>query len=180
MSLGADPPSMIQAIRRLTFAVWAVVLALALNIVALLWTSFLPNVIANQVNRAILGEKSFASRPQVDEFNGFSDWTVEKQIQKSSVIAITTFKKDSGKLTSIITSIPKQDADTSFNYQLGDEYVRGNRFPRENTDYGDGEVIFFTGSPPMMRLSWSYADGRIGGLGEMPMAKFIELIKASE
>jgi hypothetical protein len=61
-----------------------------------------------------------------------------------------------------------------------DEYARGNRFPRENTEYGDGEVIFFTGSPPMMRLSLTYADGRIGGLSDMPVAKFTKLVKASK
>jgi hypothetical protein len=32
----------------------------------------------------------------------------------------------------------------------------------------------------MMRLSLTYADGRIGGLGDMPVAKFTELVKASK
>lgn len=180
MNSDADEIKVARAIRRLTLAVWAVFLALMINAVALVWTNLLPNVIANHINAALLGEKSLMSHRPVDEFNGFSDWTVEKQIQSASVIAITTFKKDGGKLISIITAIPKQAAGNAFNYQIGDEYARGTRYERENMEYGDGEVIFFTGSPPMMRLSMTYANGRVTGLGDIPIAKLNELINASK
>jgi hypothetical protein len=152
---------------------------LLLNTVALVWTSLLPVALAKRISDSLPNVTSSLDYSFKDEFEGFHDWPIEKKIQSASVIAITTYKKEEdGRLKSIITSIPKQPEGGTFNYKIGDEYVPGGRYPRANTQYGDGDVIFFTGSPPMMRLSYSYAEGRIGGMGELPVEKLNELIKA--
>jgi hypothetical protein len=177
MNLPADQAPSTRAIRRLTIAVWALVIALLLNVAAFVSTSLLPVVLAKRISDSLPSVTSSFDYSSKDEFEGFHEWPIEKKIQSASVIAITVYKKEGESLKSIITSIPKQSESTPFNYKVGDEYAPGSRFPRENTLYGDGEVIFFTGSPPVMRLSYTYSKGRIGGAGDLPVEKLGELIR---
>jgi hypothetical protein len=39
-------------------------------------------------------------------------------------------------------------------------------------NYGDGVVIFFTGSPASMSMSMSFSGDRIHGLGDIPLQLF--------
>jgi hypothetical protein len=55
-----------------------------------------------------------------------------------------------------------------------DEYSAASYYPKQGTSHGDGIVIFFDGSPAMMRLSMSYSGDRIQSLGDMPL----ELLRA--
>jgi hypothetical protein len=168
MGPSTDQAANTQAVQKLTVAIWALVAVALLNAAAALYAS-LPL-------RLYPFYDGGAPSSQHDAFADFNDLPVEKQIQSASVIAITTYKKEDGKLKSIITSIPKLASNIEFNYKVGDEYARASRFPRENTSYGDGEVIFFTGSPAMMRISASYENGRIYGMGDMPIEKLSQLI----
>ena len=104
-----------------------------------------------------------------DPLANFYAWPLEKQIQSASVIALTRFAQDGPRIKSTITEILKMAPDTTFNYRIGDEYARGSRYVRENTSYGDGEVIFFTGSPATMRYSSTYENDRLLGLGDLPI-----------
>lgn len=36
---------------------------------------------------------------------------------------------------------------TAFYYRVGDEFRRGSEQIRDNTDYGNGQILFFVGSP---------------------------------
>jgi hypothetical protein len=180
MNLPADQTPSTQAIRRLTSAVWALVVALLLTIAAQVWTSMLPVVLAKKISDSLPSVMSSFDHSSGDEFAGFHDWPIEKKIRSASVIAITTYRKEGGMLKSIVTSIPKQSQSTTFDYKIGDEYAPESRYPRENTQYGDGAIIFFTGSPPVMRLSYSYSDGRVGGAGDIPVEKLGELIKGQK
>ena len=100
----------------------------------------------------------------------FRDLSVDDQIKQSSVIVIAIFQKaDNGKNKSIITEILKQDTNTEFYYSIGDEY--SPPFPHDNF-YGDGEVIFFTGSPAEVKRAVSFYGNRIHGLGNIPIELF--------
>lgn len=159
-----------QTIRKLTTAVWAVAIALTLNVLATLYVGFALSPFGS-------AETSLSmSVPYRDELAGFHEWPVEKKIKAASVVAVTIHRNEDGKIKSIISAIPKQLPGTTFHYHVGDEYMPASRMPPENTSFGDGEVIFFTGSPAMMRYSASYTGSRIGGLGDMPLDAFIELV----
>jgi hypothetical protein len=159
-----------QTIRKLTTAVWAVAIALTLNVLATLYVGFALSPFG-------LAETSLSmSVPYRDELAGFHEWPVEEKIKAASVVAVTIHTNEDGKIRSIISAIPKQSPGTTFAYHVGDEYMPAGHMPRENTFYGDGEVIFFTGSPARMRYSSSYTDGRIGGFGDMPLDAFVESV----
>ena len=172
MESAADLASITPAIRKLTIAVWALVIVASLNLVAMLYRASVPRTFPFAG-----GIISSADFPSGDEFANFHELPLEKQVQSASVIAFTTYKKEDGKLKSVITSIPKQTPGATFNWHVGDEYTPSIRYPRENTTYGEGEVMFFTGSPPMMRYSATYSDGRVSGLGDIPVQKLTEVIQ---
>ena len=54
---------------------------------------------------------------------------------------------DDGKSRAVISEILKQEPGTMFYYRVGDEYPNASFYPQDNSNYGDGVVIFFTGSP---------------------------------
>jgi hypothetical protein len=115
-----------------------------------------------------------------EEFNNFHDWPVEKQIQTASVIAIAKYQKSDSTLKCIISEILKQKPGTAFYDKVGDEFPHGNQHIRENTTYGDGQIIFFTGSSATFRYSCSFTGDRVGGLGDIPLNRLRELIQKSK
>jgi len=171
MESNTDRDSITPAIRNLTIAVWALVIVVSLSLLATLYRAFVPRTFP----LVSPGISSVDYAPS-DEFANFHEWPVEKQVQSASVIAFTAYKREDGKLKSIITSIPKQKPGIVFAYKVGDEYTSASRYPREGTTYGEGEVMFFTGSPPMMRYSAGYYEGRVPGLGDIPLRKLTDII----
>ena len=77
-------------------------------------------------------------------------------------------------LERIVTEIVKNKPGTTMYYEVGDEYSSSSYYPKGNTRYGNGLVIFFTGSPAQMALSMTYSGDRISGLGDMPLKLFRE------
>jgi hypothetical protein len=146
-----------------------------LNAAATFVTTLLP--FAHRATEALPSAIPAGETLHVDQFAGFHQWTLEKKIESASVIVMTVHKEENGKLKSIISEILKQGPGVTFYYGIGDEYVHGGRDLEANTFYGDGEVIFFTGSPtPMMRYSATYSNGRCQAFEDMPLQTFREMV----
>ena len=103
----------------------------------------------------------------------FYELTSDEQIQIASVIVLAKYvpAKD-GKVKAVISQFLKKDNNVIFHYKIGDELVSSSYYPRENTSYGDGLVVFFAGSPPSQKMSMPYDGDRIRSLGDMPMELF--------
>jgi hypothetical protein len=100
----------------------------------------------------------------------FGELSLEDQIRHSSAIAIAEYKLGTdGKVSAIISDVLKIEEGTTFYYEVGDEYHDASYYPRPDRSYGDGVVIFFTGSPASMRMSMTYSGDRIGSLGDIPI-----------
>lgn len=164
-----------RSIRRLTIAVWVLVLTSLLNTVVVLFTNLSPFVFATRIADALPVMVSTGSHRMSDQYAGFSEWPLERKIKSASAIIVTTYKQEGPKLKSSVAEIIKQEPGTILNYKIGDEYPQGSRYPRDNANYGDGEVVFFVGSPASMRYSLSYSEGRILGLGDMPLTMFKDM-----
>jgi hypothetical protein len=85
----------------------------------------------------------------------FDRLSPEQRVQSSSVIALSKWQRSGSTLKCVIWEILKQTPNTVFYYKVGDEFRRGNQRVAENTDFGDGEVLFFTGSPARLELRLS-------------------------
>ncbi len=104
----------------------------------------------------------------------------EQRVQAASIIALTRWERSGSSLRCVITEILKQAPNTAFYYKVGDELQSHEQKIRDNTDYGDGEIIFFTGSPARLEETASYRGDRITGLGDMPISSMREIINASK
>jgi len=177
MEQPADQTASTRAIRRLTFAVWAVAAALLVNAAVLLLSSYLPALLMHYLATSESELRASTIEHGVDQFADFHEWPPERQIQSASVIALTIHRQENGRLTSIIAEILKQEPGVTFHYKVGDEWERGSRTIEANTSYGDGEIIFFTGSPAMMRYSATHFDGRVPGMGDLQLRTLREMIE---
>jgi hypothetical protein len=131
---------------------------------------------ARQILAGREGTSSHRGVTSQDPLADFNEWPIEKKIQSASAIVATKYIPDGPRLKSTIAEILKVDPDSTFNYRVGDEYAPSTRYVRENATYGDGEVIFFTGSPATMRYSSTYQGGRLLGLGDMPIDVLRQII----
>jgi hypothetical protein len=149
-----------RRVRRLSWVVWSAVVLGLLNLVFSypLWS--------------YRAKKGFA-----DMAFSFEGASVDKQVQTSSVIVLTQWRQQDGRNKCIITEILKRDPNVGFSYKAGDEYARGNLGTRPNTDYGDGEVMFFTGSLPQLRYSAAYWGDRVRALGDLPLTTLRAMIQ---
>jgi hypothetical protein len=100
-------------------------------------------------------------------------------VRAASVIVLTKFDKSDSTLRSIVAEILKQSANTAFYYKVGDEFKGGSMQIRENTDYGDGEVLFFVGSPAQHCESIAYSGDRLRSLGYVSLTQLRQIIRDS-
>lgn len=165
-----------RSVKRLTVAVWVLSVVTVINLGVSLFAALFPPFIAQRITASMPESPLPKMVQEIEEFQNFSQLSVENQIAGASVIVLSTWKKEDGKLKCIISEILKQKPGTIFHYRVGDEYTSASRYPQERTSYGDGLVMLFTGSPASMRLSASYTGDRIGGLGDMPLGLFREMV----
>lgn len=108
----------------------------------------------------------------------FHELSAEEQIKNASVIALAKFEKSSdGKMKVVIKEFLKKDPEVKIYYNIGDEYPSSSYYPSENKGYGDGVIIFFTGSPASMGMSVTYTGDRISGLSDIPIELFKQKCK---
>jgi hypothetical protein len=110
----------------------------------------------------------------------FDHLSPEQRVQAASVIALTRWERSGSSLRCVITEILKQGANTAFYYKVGDELHSHQQKVRDNTDYGDGEILFFAGSPARLEETAAYRGDRITALGDMPIGTLREIIAASK
>ena len=140
-----------------------------------------PIFIGSQIERATtkqLSEYSTESHqpipPSSNEISSprvpFYELDLEEQIKQASVIALARYEPATdGKMKAIIKEFLKKEPKAIIYYNIGDEYPTSSYYPKADTNYGDGIIMFFTGSPAMMKYSTTYHGDRIGGLGDLPV-----------
>ena len=149
--------------------------AIAFVVIAALTSSLLVPIIFNPVSHMDSGPGMPPASRMWQEDSGppFRELSVEDQIKSASVIALARYEPASdGRKKAVIKEILKKAPGTEFFYAVGDEYPSGSYYPVEGSSRGDGLVIFFRGSPAMMRMSMSYTGDRIHSLGDIPLELF--------
>jgi hypothetical protein len=169
-----------RSVNRLSIAIWVLIILVAANLVIALLALFSPALLTKRTMAALPEQFASSESLRPDEYNSFHDWPVEKQIASASVIAIARWQKSDSTLKCFISEIVKQTPNTTFYYKVGDEFRQSNRRLENNTSYGDGEIMFFTGSPASFRFSTTLKDDRIIGMDDMPLTELRELIRKSK
>lgn len=159
----------VRALRRLTVAVWALVLVVALP-AAMYVVAYVPWLMSvwsgpESPHSARSGASTLLTTPH----ENFHEFPIEKKIAAASVVAIAKYQREDEKLKCVISEILKHSPDTAFYYKVGDEYPECSRYPRPDVSYGEGMVMFFVGNPAQSRYSTSIYENRLPGVGDMPI-----------
>jgi len=158
----------VSALRRLTFAVWALVVVVAIY-AAMSLAAYVPWLMSMWSSESPIAARSGASVRSAVRYENFHDLPIDKQVAAASVIAIARYQKEGEKLKCVVSELLKRSPDTDFYFKVGDEYPSCSRYPKSNELYGDGVLMFFVGSPAEFRYSTSFSGDRLVGLGEMPI-----------
>ncbi len=131
----------------------------------------------SSINTPVHSQTTISHPPQKQ----FYELSSDEQIQTASVIVLAKYESaQDGKVKAVISQFLKKDDNVTFHYKIGDELVSSSYYPRENTSYGDGLVVFFAGSPLSQKISMPYDGDRIRSLGDMPMELFKNKCNASK
>ena len=171
-----DDDKTAKAIKGLTAAVWALAFVLLVGTVAPFLWSYLSQ--APQALPPQIGSSDVATPPRPsgfkDEYEGFHEWPIEQKIANASAILLTENAVTDGKVVGTVKEVLMHEPGTELYYKVGDQYQE--QVARPDTSYGDGEIVFFIGSPAQMRFSTTYRNGRCSGLGDMPIDQLRQLI----
>jgi hypothetical protein len=148
------PDATERKIKRLSIAVWILAILLCITV-----------LVSFAVIRSLSAIRS-----------DFDRRSPESRVQSASVIALAKWEKSESTLRCVVTEILKQAPDTAFQYKVGDEISTLNRRVSGNADYGDGQVLFFTGSPAQLEEATVYRGDRITGLGDISITNLREII----
>ena len=117
---------------------------------------------------------------EIADLNGFHELPPEEMVARSSAILLTTYEDDGKRNKAVIAEILKQDPGVTLYYSAGDEYPMLSFDKQKDMSCGDGQVVFMVGSRAFMASSYGFTNGRIGGLGDMPLTKLREMVKQNQ
>ncbi len=123
------------------------------------------------------GGKGGKPRPlREDPHPGFHDLAVDQKIDASTVIVLARYQPETdGRMAAIITEVLKNEPGSGFDFKVGDEYPPVSYY-KDESNRGEGAVVFFSGKPAYQMSSASYTGDTIAGLQYIPMTLFLEKI----
>ena len=167
-----------KSIKKLTLSIWILCVLIIIDISFSIYSVMTPKYAPKRNMAYIAGaEKVLPTKDYSDPYENFYNWSVDKKIEKASVILLTEWHKDGPKLKAMIKEILKIEPNTVLYYEVGQEFESQSLYPEEGTSYGDGQLVFMTGSPASMRVSTTYENGRLLGMGRMPIEILREKIE---
>lgn len=174
-----------KAIKTLTIAVWCLCALVLAQLLFYGWSYYQSMRLARQAmtTATTISSESSPSRhfpAEPVQEKPFHEMPPEEMVARSTVILLTTYVDDGKRNKAVVAEILKQDPNVTLYYSIGDEYPMLSFEKRKDVTCGDGSVVFTAGSPASMRSSYSFMNDRIGGLGDMPLAKLREMVKQNE
>jgi hypothetical protein len=171
--------SLVRVIKRLTVAVWVLVVLFAVYV-----GIYLSDQVSFRRSLAPIASRELGrlGPPPADaeSFQTLYGLPPEEMVKRASVITISRHEAEGNRGKCVLTEILKQSAGVKFYYKVGDEFQHCNFDPKEASRYGEGEVTFFVGSPAEMRYATTFSGERLSGLGDMPISELRALIASEQ
>jgi hypothetical protein len=152
-------------------ALWAAVLMLGIAVLGLL------GYIATHPTHSSAGASSSEPPPDLVVYS-WQGLSLEEKLQRSSAVLFADLKPINGQLRAIATDILVLTPGTEIYYRPGQEITSLSHTTDGITDWGDGTVAFLAGSPASIQESYSVRNGRVSGLGDMPVEELRRLALA--
>src|ERR1700721_1850968 len=112
MTSPAAPEPVSRSINRLTVAVYILATVTLVNAAILISEIALFTWRGTPLAVSFSPKNVVESQQTLDDYNGFQDWPVDKQIKAASVVALATWKHEDGRVKCIISEFLKQDPAT--------------------------------------------------------------------
>jgi hypothetical protein len=164
--------SLARAVKRLTIAVWALIVVIAIQ-VAFYLSAYIPSVMMMFRDNT---DSSRDARKSLPTGENFHELPTEELIKAATVITLSKHVVEEGKGKCVLTEILKQAPGVRFYYKIGDSFRHCSFDPAEEAQYGNGQITFFAGNPAEMRYAITYFDDRVSSLGDMPLEELRRLI----
>jgi len=119
-------------------------------------------------------------RPAKEELDDVDRRIVESTVQSASVIALAKWERSRCTLRCVVTDILKQAPGSAFHYKVGDEISDLDEEVASDLNYGDGQVLFYTGSPARLEQTATYYGDRIAGLAGILISNLREIVDRSK
>lgn len=175
------PDALAKAIRLLTIAVWCLCAAIIAQVGLYVWgyaTSMRwSRQMASSSTTSVPSKGSKNSRPPAIEWESLHDLPPEQMVAKASVILLTSYEDVGDRYKAVVAEVLKQDPGVELYYSVGDEFQTLSFAKEKGVTCGEGQVVFMAGNPASMRSSYGITNGRIGGLGDIPLTTLREMVK---
>lgn len=119
-----------------------------------------------------------SAEPSAVDGRPFHTLSPEQKMKRASAILVTKHQKDGGHIKAIVSEILKRP-DAGFSYSVGDEFGELSRYATGDADYGDGDVVFMVNGSGEQESS-TYRNGRISGLGDMPLEVLRAIVRGDK
>jgi len=164
---------MVKGIRGLTIAIWSLVAINVFQVAAWVVPMFAPHFYMQFI-------ASSAPEAPKELFESWEGLSFEDKVKRSSIVLITEYKQDGGKLRAIIKEELKHKSGATYHYGVGDEYLPLSVVPKENTTYGDGSLVLLQGTQAVNSESYTIVNGSVTALGDMPLSKVRQIVAQSK
>jgi hypothetical protein len=175
---GSD--ALARAVRSLARAVWVLVVLVLVLVAYSVWAWFQSMQMVRRMSRPDETRITSSSSPYSPSTSASAvggpgphrqlscNLPPDDLVARSSAIFLTSYQPSGKGFKAVIAEIVKLEPGTTIEYRVGEDFFEpGLDNPREGSSVGDGSVVFLEGSPAFMRCSYSFQNGRIGGLGDM-------------
>ena len=176
-----EPDALTKAIKLLTIAVWCLCVAVIAQVGLYVW-SYVTSMrwsrqMASTSTTSVTPKRSkeFGSSPI--QWESLHDLPPEQMVAKASVILLTSYEDVGDRYKAVVAEVLKQDPGVELYYKVGDEFQTLSFAKERGQTCGEGQVVFMTGNPASMNSSYGFTNGRIGGLGDIPLAALREMVK---
>jgi hypothetical protein len=164
-----------KSVRGLVLSVWALVFVTAATTLWSVVTVYLFAPSASNTTGQFPSMNSTASIATI-ESSRFHELPIEDKLKKSSAIVVARHEKRDQKLIVRVSEILCQRDGVRLGYKVGDMMRDSGRAIEGDTDYGDGQVVFFSGKEADFRFSTTFRNDRLYTGGQMSLADFRALI----
>ena len=117
-----------------------------------------------------------SGRPPI-EWESLHDLPPEQMVAKASVILLTSYEDVGDRYKAVVAEVLKRNPDVELFYSVGDEFPHLSFAKEKGVTCGEGQVVFMTGNPASMNTSYGFTNGRIGGLGDIPLTTLRDMVK---
>lgn len=117
---------------------------------------------------------------EVSERLNYEDISIQEKIRLSSLIFLTKHEIRNGGVRNIIIEILKQTKFSEGKYRVGDYFHRLDSDLVSNMDYGEGEIVFFSGPGVEFARSVSYSNNALRTDNGMSLDEFRELVRENQ